>query len=67
VTLLVSRNATFVAEQERLAAGLCGATPRLIHLAARSPHDAALTPGATHLLTYGDQPLGLQSAVDYLI
>jgi hypothetical protein len=66
VTLLVSRNATFVEDQQRLAAALLEASPRLIHLAARSPNDVTLTPGATHLLTYGDQPLGLQSAVDRL-
>ncbi len=67
VTLLVSRNASFVEEQQQLAAALCRAAPRLIHLAARGPHDAALTPGAAHLMTYGDQPLGLQSAVDRLV
>jgi beta-N-acetylhexosaminidase len=66
VTLLVSRNAFFVEDQARLAAELSEASPRLIHLAARSPNDVALTPGATHLMTYGDQPLGLLSAVDRL-
>lgn len=66
VTLFVSRNATFVAEQQQLAAALLQAAPQLIHLAARGPNDVALTPGATHLMTCGDQPLGLQSAVDRL-
>ncbi len=67
VTLLVTRNAAFVEDQQRLAAALVAVTPRPIHLAARAPQDIDLTPGATHLLTYGDQPLGLQSAVDRLV
>jgi beta-N-acetylhexosaminidase len=66
VTLLVTRNAAFVEDQQRLAGELLQAAPRLIHLAARSPDDVALTPGATHLMTFGDQPLGLQAAVERL-
>jgi len=65
-TLLVTRNASFVADQAHLARTLLQASPRLIHLAARNPDDCALTPGATHLMTYGDQPLGMESAVDFL-
>ncbi len=66
VTLLVTRNAAFVDDQQRLAAQVLEAAPRLIHLAARYPDDIVFTPGATHLLTYGDQPLGLQSATERL-
>lgn len=66
VTLLVTRNAAFVEEQQRLASALASVCPRLIHLAARSPLDVELTPHATHLLTCGDQPLGLQCAVERL-
>ncbi len=67
VTLLVSRNATFVESQAQLAAQLLQHCPQLIHLAARGANDVALTPGATHLQTFGDQPLGLQAAIDRLI
>jgi hypothetical protein len=66
VTLLVTRNACLVQDQAQLAKAVWQASPRLIHLAARNPHDITLTPGATHLMTYGDQPLGLQSAIDRL-
>lgn len=63
---VVSRNALFVQDQARLAAELSEASPRLIHLAARSLNDVALTSGATRLMIYGDQPLGLRSAVERL-
>ncbi|NJN17457.1 MAG: hypothetical protein HC822_14890 [Oscillochloris sp.] len=66
VTVLITRNAVFVERQARLACDLRAATDRLIHLAVRSSADAALTPGATHVLTYGDQPLGLWAAVERL-
>lgn len=66
VTLVVSRNATFVDEQARLVVDLHKVSPRLIHLAARSANDVELTPSATHILTYGDPPLSMQSAVERL-
>jgi beta-N-acetylhexosaminidase len=65
--LIVTRNAWLVERQAALGAALAGAGAPLIHLAARSPRDGELLPGAAAtLLSYGDPPLSLRAAVEAL-
>ncbi|HEX6290731.1 MAG TPA: beta-N-acetylhexosaminidase [Herpetosiphonaceae bacterium] len=67
VVVLVTRNAALIAEQARLARMLAALGRLLIHVAARSPYDAAVVSGAAAtLLTYGDPDVSLHALVDVL-
>lgn len=62
LTVLLTRNAALVPAQAQLVAALAGAGLRLIHVAARSPEDIRLLPGAAaSLCLYGDPPVSLRA------
>lgn len=65
--VLLTRNAAMAPAQARLAAALAERGPRLVHIAARSPEDVALLPGAAaSIRTYGDPPVSMRAMVEAL-
>jgi len=67
VVLLLTRNAFLLERQQQLAQLLLATGKPVIHVAARSPYDAAVISGSVAtLLIYGDPVVSLEALVDVL-